>query len=62
MTLLTDARTETVTVVIGDFTGSVAGGTVTLAAGVVATLPPLVLVLLFQCRIAGGLSAGAVKG
>jgi ABC-type glycerol-3-phosphate transport system permease component len=33
-----------------------------LAASVVATLPVAVLVLAFQRRIVGGLTAGAVKG
>jgi multiple sugar transport system permease protein len=60
--VLSNERTNTVTVVVGNFAAHITGYTVTMAAGVVATAPPLLLVLLFERRIAHGLTTGAVKG
>lgn len=54
--------TITVTVVIANFNAELTGTAVTMAAGVVASLPLVVLVLVFQRRIAAGLTMGAVKG
>lgn len=62
-TIQPDART--VPVVIALFTGTVSRqepfGEI-MAAAVVVTIPLIVLVLIFQKRIIGGLTAGAVKG
>lgn len=56
---------RTVTVAIALFTGEIARqepfGEI-MAAGVVVTIPLLILVLIFQKRIMAGLTAGAVKG
>jgi trehalose/maltose transport system permease protein len=56
---------RTVTVAIALFTGEVARqepfGEI-MAAGVVVTIPLIILVLIFQRRIMAGLTAGAVKG
>jgi multiple sugar transport system permease protein len=51
-------RSQTVTAMIGLFPGTF--GT-QMAAGVVVTLPVVVLVLLFQRRIVAGLTAGSIK-
>ena len=58
-------QTQTVTTVIGQFTGSQPHQvpyTATMAAGVVVTVPLIILVLIFQRRIVAGLTAGGVKG
>ncbi len=58
-------QTQTVTTVIGQFTGSQPHQvpyTATMAAGVVVTIPLIILVLIFQRRIVAGLTAGGVKG
>jgi multiple sugar transport system permease protein len=60
--VLTSDRTRTVTVAIGNFAAQLTGFSVTMAAGVIATLPTVVLVLLFQRRIVSGLTTGGVKG
>jgi multiple sugar transport system permease protein len=60
--VLTSDRTRTVTVVIGDFSAEVTGYGTTMAAGVIATLPTVLLVLLFQRRIVSGLTTGGVRG
>ena len=56
---------RTVTVAIALFTGEVARqepfGEI-MAAGVIVTIPLIILVLLFQKKIMAGLTAGAVKG
>lgn len=56
---------RTVTVAIALFTGEIARqepfGEI-MAAGVVVTIPLIILVLTFQRRIMAGLTAGAVKG
>jgi multiple sugar transport system permease protein len=54
-----------VTVAIASFTGSdpkVVPYTSIMAAGVVVTIPLVIVVLLFQRRIVSGLTAGGVKG
>jgi multiple sugar transport system permease protein len=54
-----------VTVAIASFTGSdpkVIPFTSIMAAGVVVTIPLVIVVLLFQRRIVSGLTAGGVKG
>ena len=54
---------KTVPVAIAEFTGKYSSDFGLVAAGgVLAALPPLVLALLFQRYIVGGLTAGAVKG
>jgi multiple sugar transport system permease protein len=59
-----DASTNPVTVAIAKFTGASQFeqpfGT-QMAAGVIATIPLVLLVLLFQRRIVEGLTAGGVK-
>jgi multiple sugar transport system permease protein len=60
--VLSNERTNTVTVVVGNFAAQITGYTATMAAGVVATAPTILLVLLFERRIAHGLTTGAVKG
>jgi trehalose/maltose transport system permease protein len=56
---------RTVTVAIALFTGEIARqepfGEI-MAAGVVVTIPLIILVLIFQRKIMAGLTAGAVKG
>lgn len=54
--------TITVTVVVANFSAELTGGGATMAAGVVAAGPLVLLVLLFQRRITSGLTAGSVKG
>ncbi len=54
---------KTIPVAIAEFTGKYSSDFGLIAAGgVLATLPPLVLALVFQRYIAGGLISGAVKG
>lgn len=60
--VLSTQSTITVTVVIADFTAQLTGTAVTMAAGVIAATPLIVLVLIFQRRITAGLTAGAVIG
>jgi len=52
------------TVAIANFTAGphIVPYTQTMAAGVVVTIPLVIVVLLFQRRIVGGLTAGGVKG
>ena len=48
---------------IAEFTGSYSSDFGLIAAGgVLATAPPVILALLFQRYIVGGLTSGAVKG
>ncbi len=61
-TILTNEKSTTVTVVIGDLAAELTGTGATMAAGVIATAPIVVLALVFQRRIVNGLMAGAVKG
>lgn len=63
--VLSNAATQTVTVAIGNFTGSQPREipyAATMAAGSVVTIPLIILVLIFQRRIVAGLTAGGVKG
>jgi multiple sugar transport system permease protein len=63
--VLSNDATQTVTVAIGQFTGSQPHQipyTATMAAGTVVTIPLVILVLIFQRRIVAGLTAGGVKG
>ena len=54
---------KTIPVAIAEFTGQYSSDFGLVAAGgVLASLPPLVLALVFQRYIAGGLVSGAVKG
>lgn len=54
---------KTIPVAIAEFTGKYSSDFGLIAAGgVLATLPPLILALLFQRYIVGGLTSGAVKG
>jgi len=56
-------RSKTVSVLISEFTSKVGVDYVAMAsAGVVASLPPVILALVFQRYIVQGLTAGAVKG
>jgi multiple sugar transport system permease protein len=62
---LSSDRTQTVTVAIANFTGSVPHQepyTTVMAAGTIVTIPLVILVLLLQRRIVAGLTAGGVKG
>jgi multiple sugar transport system permease protein len=60
--VLTVQPTITVTVVVANFSAQLTGGAATMAAGVVAAAPLVILVLIFQRRITAGLTAGSVKG
>lgn len=63
--VLSSDATQTVTVAIGNFTGSQPHQvpyTATMAAGAVVTVPLVIMVLIFQRRIVAGLTAGGVKG
>ncbi|MBY9075533.1 carbohydrate ABC transporter permease [Nocardioides sp. WL0053] len=56
-------QSKTIPVAIAEFTGKYSSDFGLIAAGgVLATVPPLVLALLFQRYIVGGLTSGAVKG
>ncbi|MFE3441546.1 carbohydrate ABC transporter permease [Nocardia sp. NPDC059180] len=62
--LLSNDSTQPVTVAIADFGGNnphVPPYGSTMAAGVVVTIPLVIMVLLFQRRIISGLTAGGVK-
>lgn len=60
--LLSTPDTVLVTVVVANFATQITGTAATMAAGVVAMLPPLLLTVAFQRRITAGLTAGGVKG
>jgi multiple sugar transport system permease protein len=60
--VLTVQQTITVTVVVANFSAQLTGAAATMAAGVVAAAPLVVLVLIFQRRITAGLIAGSLKG
>lgn len=60
--VLTVQPTITVTVVVANFSAQLTGGAATMAAGVVAAAPLVIVVLVFQRRITAGLTAGSVKG
>jgi ABC-type sugar transport system, permease component len=57
------SNAKTIPVAIAEFTGKYSSDFGLIAAGgVLATVPPLVLALIFQRYIVGGLTSGAVKG
>ncbi|MBY8851464.1 ABC transporter permease subunit, partial [Saccharothrix sp. MB29] len=64
LSMVNDSSMQTATVAISRFTGAYGFdqpfGT-QMAAGVVVTVPLVVMVLLFQRRIIAGLTAGGVK-
>ena len=63
--VLSNDVTQTVTVAIGNFTGSQphqVPWTAIMAAGSVVTVPLIIMVLIFQRKIVAGLTAGGVKG
>lgn len=56
-------RSKTISVLISEFSSKVGIDYVAMAsAGVIASLPPVILALIFQKYIVQGLTAGAVKG
>jgi multiple sugar transport system permease protein len=59
-----DPGVEPTTVAIAKFTAGphVPANTQTMAAGLIVTIPLIIVVLLFQRRIVSGLTAGGVKG
>ncbi|MEV4893740.1 carbohydrate ABC transporter permease [Nonomuraea sp. NPDC055795] len=64
VTMVNDQATQTATVRIAQFTGAAKFDTpfgTQMAAGVLVTIPLVVLVLFFQRRIVAGLTAGALK-
>lgn len=61
---LSNDRTQTVTVAIASFTGSLPHQepyTAVMAAGTIVTVPLVILVLILQRHIVAGLTAGSVK-
>lgn len=63
--VLSGQQTQTVTVAIAGFASTIPHTipyTSIMAAGVVVTIPLIILVLIFQRRIVAGLTAGGVKG
>ena len=61
--LSTTLKSKTISVLISEFSSKVGIDYVAMAsAGVVASLPPVILALIFQKYIVQGLTAGAVKG
>ena len=57
------SNAKTIPVAIAEFTGKFSSDFGIIAAGgVLASLPPLLLALMFQRYIVGGLTSGAVKG
>ncbi len=58
-----DIKAKTITVVVSEFTTRhMIDYGLMMAGGLVATVPPLILVIVFQRYIISGLTAGAVKG
>jgi multiple sugar transport system permease protein len=63
LVLSSTLRSKTISVIISEFSSKVGVDYVAMAAaGVVASLPPVILALVFQRYIVQGLTAGAVKG
>ncbi|MGQ9627506.1 MAG: carbohydrate ABC transporter permease [Anaerolineae bacterium] len=61
--IYTEYRAKTLPVLIGEFSSKFGPDYIKLAtAGVVASIPPVILALLFQRFLIRGLTAGAVKG
>ncbi|KOX12646.1 ABC transporter permease subunit [Nocardiopsis sp. NRRL B-16309] len=64
LTMTNDASMQTAPVALSRFTGATQFATpfgTQMAAGVVVTIPLVLLVLFFQRRIVDGLTAGAIK-
>ncbi len=62
--VLSDDKTQTVTVAIAKFAGALPHQepyTAVMAAGTIVTIPLVILVLVFQRRIVSGLTTGSVK-
>jgi len=63
LVLSSTLRSKTISVIISEYSSKVGVDYVAMAAGgVVASLPPVILALVFQKYIVEGLTAGAVKG
>ena len=63
LVLSSTLRSKTISVIISEFSSKVGVDYVAMAAaGVIASLPPVILALVFQKYIVQGLTAGAVKG
>jgi len=63
LVLSSTLRSKTISVIISEYSSKVGVDYVAMAAaGVVASLPPVILALAFQKYIVQGLTAGAVKG
>jgi multiple sugar transport system permease protein len=63
LVLSSTLRSKTISVIISEYSSKVGVDYVAMAAaGVVASLPPVILALIFQKYIVQGLTAGAVKG
>jgi multiple sugar transport system permease protein len=63
LVLSSTLRSKTISVIISEYSSKVGVDYVAMAAaGVVASLPPVILALVFQKYIVQGLTAGAVKG
>ncbi|MGD1816134.1 MAG: carbohydrate ABC transporter permease [Pleomorphochaeta sp.] len=61
--LSSTTKTKTISVIISEFSSKVGIDYVAMAsAGVVASIPPVIIALIFQKYIIQGLTAGAVKG
>ena len=60
--ILSVEPTITITVVIANFSAELTGTAITMAAGVTAAAPLVLLALIFQRRITTGLTAGSVTG
>jgi multiple sugar transport system permease protein len=62
LTFTSSTTAKTIPVAIAEFTGKFSSDFGLIAAGgVLATVPPVLLALVFQRYIVGGLTAGAVK-
>jgi multiple sugar transport system permease protein len=61
--LSSTTRSKTISVIISEYSSKVGVDYVAMAsAGVVASIPPVILALLFQKYVVQGLTAGSVKG
>ncbi|MEA5634322.1 MAG: ABC transporter permease subunit, partial [Cutibacterium granulosum] len=64
VTMINDPKMQPATVMLSKFTGSSQFNTpfgTQMAAGVIMTIPLVIMVLIFQRRIVEGLSAGGLK-
>ena len=63
LVLINDATSKTVPVMISEFsTQERINYGMIMAGGVIVSLPPVLIAFIFQRRLVGGLTAGAVKG